>query len=99
MMGNIEGQNKVQHENPYGSFIDEWELQPDIIVKDDMISEGVFGQVYHGHVRGPLQNKKLISQFRNAVTLSVAIKMLKGSLIIIIIESIILSCSLRLSYW
>lgn len=98
-MGNIKEQNKAQHENPYGIFIDEWELQPDTIVKDDMISEGVFGQVYHGHVRGPLQNNKLPSQFRNAVTVSVAIKMLKGSFIVIIIELIIFSSTLRLSYW
>lgn len=57
---------------------DEWEVLPSQVVMESTLSEGAFGEVHQGFIRGPLNNPNLTSQIRKSVTVPVAIKMIKG---------------------
>ncbi len=61
---------------------DEWEIAPSEITveHEGKLGEGAFGEVYRGFLKGPLTNGKVKPEFRNALHLSIAIKLLKGSL-------------------
>ena len=58
---------------------DEWELCPSDITVNQMMGEGAFGEVYRGFLKGPLNNVKVKAEFRNAISIPVAIKLLKGN--------------------
>ena len=60
-------------------FHDNWELLPSDIVVGESLGEGAFGEVYKGLLKGPLTCSKIKPVYRNAVHVSVAIKLLKGS--------------------
>jgi len=57
---------------------DEWELCPSDITVSQMMGEGAFGEVYRGFLKGPLNHSKVKTEFRNAINIPVAIKLLKG---------------------
>lgn len=65
-------------QNPYSLKVDQWELIPKDIVIEEQMSEGFFGKVYRGSVKGPLNNSKLSPSLRNSINVPVAIKLLKG---------------------
>lgn len=65
-------------QNPYALKLDQWELTLKDIVIEDQMSEGFFGKVYRGSVKGPLNNPKLSPSLRNSINVPVAIKRLKG---------------------
>ena len=67
------------------SLSDEWELSPSDVTVDKLLGEGAFGEVYSGYLKGPLANNKVKPEFRNALHLPVAIKLLKGNTLILII--------------
>ena len=60
------------------SLFDEWEIPPSDVEVDMLLGEGAFGKVYRGILKGPLANGKVKPEFRNALHLTVAIKLLKG---------------------
>ena len=82
----------MRRQNPYALKVDQWELTPDEIVIENQMSEGFFGKVYKGTVKGPLDNPKLKSHLRNAINVTVAIKLLKGIVSFLILLSLFL-CS------
>lgn len=57
---------------------DDWEVSPTDIVVDVTLGEGAFGEVYKGFLKGPITCSKVKPTYRNAVHVSVAIKLLKG---------------------
>lgn len=57
---------------------DDWEITPSSVTIDDLLGEGAFGEVYKGYLKGPLTHSKLKPEYRNAVIIPVAIKLLKG---------------------
>ncbi len=57
---------------------DEWELCPTDITISDMLGEGAFGEVYKGHLKGPIANPRIKPEYRNSLHIPVAIKLLKG---------------------
>ncbi len=59
-------------------FHDDWELFPSDIVVGESLGEGAFGEVYKGLLKGPLTCSKIKPEYRNAIHVSVAIKLLKG---------------------
>ena len=59
--------------------LDDWEVAPSDIVVDDSLGEGAFGEVYKGFLKGPITCSKVKPQYRNAVHVGVAIKLLKGT--------------------
>lgn len=75
-MGKKSGGRNPQ--NPYALKVDQWELTSKEIVIEEQMSEGFFGKVYRGCVKGPLNNSKLNPSLRNSVNVPVAIKLLKG---------------------
>ena len=66
------------HSVEYGYRPDIWEIsQRDITIKE-LMSEGFFGEVYRGVVKGPLKaNTHLSPMLRNEPSISVAVKYLK----------------------
>ena len=78
--------------------VDKWELSPDNITIEKQICEGFFGKVYKGTVKGPLDNPKLKPHLRNAINVSVAIKLLKGRLSFVLWLTLSL-CSSRFFNW
>ena len=65
---------------------DEWEVLPSDVIVDELLGQGAFGEVYRGYLKGPLANGKVKTEFRNALHLPVAIKLLKGNTLILIIS-------------
>ena len=57
---------------------DDWEVPPSDIIMDQLLGEGAFGKVYKGFLRGPVTCSKVKPNYRNAVHVNVAIKLLKG---------------------
>ena len=57
---------------------DDWELLPQQVVVREELGKGAFGVVRSGSIKGPLLNQKVKLPFRNAVHITVAIKMLNG---------------------
>lgn len=54
---------------------DDWEIPVENVQTDAKFSEGCFGEVYKGVVRGPLPNSR---RMKNTMCINVAIKMLKS---------------------
>ena len=69
---------KKKDMNGSGLDADEWELLATDIVVDNILSNGVFGKVYKGYLRGPINNKKVPHELRKCASIPVAVKMLKG---------------------
>lgn len=57
---------------------DDWEVMPSDIVVDQTLGEGAFGEVYKGFIKGPIVCSRVKPSYRNAVHVTVAIKLLKG---------------------
>jgi len=57
---------------------DEWELSLEQVMVGEELGKGAFGVVRKGWIEGPLWNKKVKVQFRNATQVEAAIKMLSG---------------------
>ena len=70
------------YKNPYKIQVDSWELEPDIINVDSLLSEGAFGKVYKGHIIGPLTNGKIPNNIRKNGIIPVAIKIVKGNIVL-----------------
>ena len=68
--------NFREHEQEHSG--DDWELLPQQVVVGEELGKGAFGVVRTGSVEGPLLNQKVKVPFRNAVHITVAIKMLNG---------------------
>ncbi len=66
--------------------IDEWEISASEIIIEDSLGEGAFGEVYKGVVKGPIRCTRVPPSLRNAIAVPVAIKLLKGTYIIIWIQ-------------
>ena len=58
--------------------LDEWEVPATEVIVDRKLGEGVFGEVYKGVIRGPLQNSKINPLLKKSIGIPVAIKLLKG---------------------
>jgi serine/threonine protein kinase len=59
--------------------VDMWEIDMDKVTIDHALNEGTFGKVYSGHLKGPLNNKYISLEMRNALTVPAAVKLLKES--------------------
>ena len=58
--------------------VDDWEIPAcNVIVEQQQLGEGCFGQVFKGVVKGPIVNPKVQPSLKNAICVNVAIKMLK----------------------
>ena len=57
-----------------GPNTDDWEIPVDNVQRESKFSEGCFGEVYKGVVRGPITNSRMM---KNTICVNVAIKMLK----------------------
>ena len=63
-----------------GPVLDDWEVSRRNVIVGQLLSEGTFGKVYKGLIRGPLVNTKISSALRQAIGAPVAIKLLKGEI-------------------
>ncbi len=63
---------------------DDWEVSPSCIIVEDLLGEGAFGEVYKGTLKGPITCTKVQRNYRNLVSISVAIKLLKGESIYVV---------------
>ena len=66
-------------------LVDEWEVPPSEIIVDKSLGEGAFGLVYKGILKGPVLCTKVRPNMRNAVSLEVAIKLLKCELMMLLL--------------
>lgn len=68
------------------TLTDEWEVAPSEIIVDRSLGEGAFGEVYKGILKGPISCSKVRPSMRAAVSLEVAIKLLKCKIHLYIIS-------------
>lgn len=57
---------------------DDWELSPKDVTVFASLGEGEFGEVYKALLKGPITCSKVKPKYRNAFSVSAAIKLLKG---------------------